>query len=76
MSAHNGTTPSNLAPLKTRSNSSSPPKLKPDSPRAEPGAKALMLRNSESATITFKLKEEGEDFKVIEMTVKPAATKK
>ena len=38
--------------------------------------RVLILNNADNAIITFKVKKEGADFKVIEMTVKPAATKK
>lgn len=44
--------------------------------RNDNGAKLLTLRNADNATITFRVKKEGEEFKVIEMTVKAAATKK
>lgn len=44
--------------------------------KMENGAKVLTLRNADNATITFKVKKEGEDFKVIEMTVKAGAAKK
>jgi hypothetical protein len=44
--------------------------------RNESGAKVLTLRNADNATITFKVKKEGEDFKIIEMTVKAGTTKK
>lgn len=50
--------------------------FKPVSARNESGAKVLTIRNAENATITFKVKKEGEDYKVTEMTVKPGATKK
>ena len=45
-------------------------------PRSEGGAKVMSIRNAENATITFKVKKEGDDFKVTEMTVKASATKK
>ena len=44
--------------------------------RNDNGAKVLTLRNADNATITIKVKKEGEDFKVIEMTVKAGAVKK
>lgn len=40
------------------------------------GAKVLTLRNADNATVTFRVKKEGEDFKVIEMTVKAGTAKK
>lgn len=45
-------------------------------PRVDSGAKVLTVRNSDGATITFKVKKEGESQKVTEMTVKQATTKK
>lgn len=50
--------------------------FKPISARNESGAKLLTIRNADNATITFKVKKEGDDYKVIEMTVKQPATKK
>lgn len=50
--------------------------FKPVSARNESGAKVLTIRNAENATITFKVKKDGEDFKVTEMTVKAGAAKK
>lgn len=50
--------------------------FKPVNARNEGGAKVLTIRNGENATITFKVKKEGEDYKVTEMTVKPGSTKK
>lgn len=44
--------------------------------KTDNGAKVLTLRNADNATITFKVKKEGEDFKVIEMTIKAGAAKK
>ncbi len=44
--------------------------------KSENGAKVLTLRNAENSTITFRVKKEGEEFKVIEMTVKAGAAKK
>lgn len=40
------------------------------------GAKVLTLRNADNATITFRVKKEGEDFKVIEMTIKAGTASK
>lgn len=40
------------------------------------GAKVLTLRNADNSTITFRVKKEGGEFKVIEMTVKAGAAKK
>ena len=45
-------------------------------PRTESGAKVMSIRNGEGATITFKVKKEGEAQRIIEMSVKPATTKK
>lgn len=50
--------------------------MKGVSAKNDSGAKVLTLRNADNATITFRVKKEGEDFKVIEMTVKAGATKK
>lgn len=44
--------------------------------RNDNGAKVLTLRNADNSTITFRVKKEGEEFKVIEMTVKAGAAKK
>jgi len=44
--------------------------------KTENGVRVLTLRNAENLTITFRVKKEGEDFKVIEMTVKAGAAKK
>ncbi len=45
-------------------------------PRNENGAWSMSVRNADNATISFKVKKEGEDFKVIEMTVKAGTAKK
>ena len=45
-------------------------------PRVESGAKVISVRNADGATITFKVKKEGESQKLIEMSVKQATTKK
>lgn len=45
-------------------------------PRVDSGAKVLTVRNADGATITFKVKKEGESQKVTEMTVKQGAAKK
>ena len=44
--------------------------------KTDNGAKVLTLRNSDNSTITFRVKKEGEEFKVIEMTVKAGVAKK
>ncbi len=44
--------------------------------RTESGAKVMSIRNDDGATITFKVKKEGEVQRIIEMDVKPASTKK
>lgn len=44
--------------------------------KTENGVKVLTLRNAENSTITFRVKKEGDDFKVIEMTIKAGAAKK
>lgn len=44
--------------------------------KSENGAKVLTLRNADNSTITFRVKKEGEEFKVIEMTVKAGVAKK
>lgn len=45
-------------------------------PKTENGAKVMTIRNADNSTITFRVKKEGEEFKVIEMTVKAGAAKK
>ena len=45
-------------------------------PKLENGAKVITVRNAEGAIITFKVKKEGEDQKVTEMTVKQSTTKR
>ncbi len=45
-------------------------------PRNEGGAWSLSVRNADNAIISFKVKKEGEDYKVIEMTVKAGTAKK
>ena len=45
-------------------------------PRNENGTWSLSVRNADNATISFKVKKEGEDYKVIEMTVKAGTTTK
>lgn len=50
--------------------------LKGISAKTDNGAKVLTLRNADNATITFRVKKEGEDFKVIEMSVKAGTAKK
>lgn len=40
------------------------------------GAKVLTLRNADNTTITFRVKKEGEDFKVTEMTTKAGTAPK
>lgn len=50
--------------------------LVPVSAKTESGAKVLTLRNGDNSTITFKVKKEGEDYKVTEMTVKATTAKK
>ncbi|MFM9960489.1 MAG: hypothetical protein ACKV2Q_04605 [Planctomycetaceae bacterium] len=50
--------------------------IKPVGARNESGTKVLTIRNADNATISFKVKKEGENYKVIEMTVKPGTTKK
>ena len=44
--------------------------------KTESGVKVLTLRNADNSTITVRVKKEGEDFKVIEMTIKAGAAKK
>ena len=44
--------------------------------KTENGVKVLTLRNADNSTITFRVKKEGEDYKVIEMTVKAGVAKK
>lgn len=43
-------------------------------PRNENGTWALSVRNGDNATIAFRVKKEGDTFKVIEMTVKPGTS--
>ena len=45
-------------------------------PRNENGTWSLSIRNADNATISFKVKKEGDDYKVIEMTVKAGTAKK
>lgn len=45
-------------------------------PRNEGGTWSLSVRNADNALISFKVKKEGEDYKVIEMTVKAGTAKK
>jgi hypothetical protein len=45
-------------------------------PRKESGATVLSVKNADGTMITFRIKKEEESFKVIEMTVKPASTKR
>ena len=45
-------------------------------PRNENGTWSLSVRNADNATISFKVKKEGEDYKIIEMTVKAGTAKK
>ena len=44
--------------------------------KTENGVKVLTLRNADNSTITFRVKKEGEDYKVFEMTVKAGVAKK
>ena len=44
--------------------------------KSENGAKVLTLRNADNSTITFRVKKESEEFRVIEMTVKAGVAKK
>ena len=46
------------------------------SSKKDSGVEVLTLRNADSATITFRIKKEGDDFKVIEMSVKAGTAKK
>lgn len=50
--------------------------LKGVSAKTDSGAKVLTLRNADNATITFRVKKEGEEFKIIEMTIKAGTAKK
>lgn len=50
--------------------------IKPVSVRNENGTKVLTISNADNLNITFRVKKEGQDFKVIEMTTKQASTKK
>lgn len=45
-------------------------------PRNENGTWSLSVRNADNATISFKVKKQGEDYKVLEMTVKAGTAKK
>ncbi len=45
-------------------------------PKLENGAKVITVRNADGAIITFKVKKEGDDQKVTEMTVKQSTTKR
>ena len=50
--------------------------IKGVSSKNDAGVKVLTLRNADSSTITFRIKKEGEDYKVIEMSVKAGTAKK
>lgn len=50
--------------------------LRPIGLRNENGTRVLTIANAKEEIITFKVKKEGEAFKVIEMTVKPPTKKK
>ena len=45
-------------------------------PKTENGTKVLTIRNADNTIITFRVKKEGEDFKVIEMTTKAGTAPK
>ena len=44
--------------------------------KTDNGVKVLTLRNADNSTVTFRVKKEGEDYKVIEMSVKAGVAKK
>ena len=45
-------------------------------PKTENGTKVMTIRNADHTTITFRVKKEGEDFKVTEMTTKAGTAPK
>lgn len=45
-------------------------------PRNENGTWSFSVRNAENATISFKVKKDGDEFKVLEMTIKAGTAKK
>ena len=45
-------------------------------PKKESGATVFILKNADGATITMRVKKEGEDFRLTEYIVKAPASKK